>query len=178
MMNNAFNMGGGTLLIAVSQMPGGGVHDRNDQRGSACHHRPGVSGGDHHRLRRRDGPQQHRWLRDAVAAHRGRADADSVGCKPSRWMGGRRSDAYADRGRDACAQSCYLQGRRLACGSRHRRRMEYGVFQKYFSGIGMGKCNILLRRQRCPQQHATVTGRLPLEARGISYAARKGAAEV
>lgn len=32
------------------------------------------------------------------------------------------------------------------------------------------------RSQRSPQQHAAVAGCMPLEARGLSYAARKGAA--
>lgn len=172
-----FHRGGGSLpLVASPLSSGGGAHDRHDQRGDARHHRPGVSGGYHYRLCRRKGPQHRRWLRDAVAAYRGWADADSVGRKPSCGMGGRRSDAQTYSVRGAQSQPHPPQGHRLACESKHGRRVERSIFQQRVSVVILDRFNIFSRRKRCPQQHAAVTGRGTLEARGISYAVRKGAA--
>ena len=168
--------GGGTLpLVATPLSLGGGAHDRHDQRGDARHHRPGVSGGYHYRLCRRKGPQHRRWLRNAVAAHRGWTDTDSVGRKPSRGMGGRRSDAQTYSGRDAGAYTLQLYVARQLCRDRYARILVY--LQRW---CDRGICCIRLYcrsgRQCGPQQHAAVAGRLPLEARGVGYAARKGAA--
>ena len=184
MNNSIFHRGGGTLPLVASPLSlGGGAHERHDQRGDARHHRPGVSGRDYRRFCGGNGPQQRRWFRNAVAAYRGRAGADSVGCKPSRWMGGRRSDAYAYYRRNAQPQSpnttngfgwryTYANGQRW-----HLSERKLPVFRhkrKAFCRIYDFNC--IHRRKRSAQQHAAVAGRLPLEARGISYAARKGAA--
>ena len=168
--------GGGTLpLVATPLSLGGGAHERHDQRGDARHHRPGVSGGYHYRLCRRKGPQQRRWFRNAVAAYRGRADADSVGCKPSRGMVGRRGDAQTYSVRDAQSQPRHLQGHWLACRSKLGRRVERSIFQQHVSVVILDRFNVFSRRKRCPQQHAAVAGCMPLEARSLSYT-RKGAA--
>lgn len=175
--------GGGTLpLVATPLSLGGGAYDRDDQHGDARHHRPGVSGGYHHRLCGRDESQHRRWLRNAVAAYRGRAGADSVGCKPSRGMGGRRGGTCADYRRNAQPQSpnttsgfgwryTYANGQRW-----HLSERKLPVFRhkrKAFCRIYDFNC--IYRWQCGPQQHAAVAGRLPLEARSLSYT-RKGAA--
>lgn len=184
MIYNKNHRGGGTLPLVASPLSlGGGAHDRHDQRGDARHHRPGVSGGYHHRLCGRDESQHRRRLRDAVAAYRGRADADRVGCKPSRGMGGRRGGTCADYRRNAQPQSpnttsgfgwryTYANGQRWYLSER-----KLPVFRhkrKAFCRIYDSDC---IHRWQCgPQQHAAVAGRGPLEARGIGYAVRKGAA--
>ena len=177
MNNSIFHRGGGTLPLVASPLSlGVGAYDRHDQRGDARHHRPGVSGRDYRRFCGGNGPQQRRWFRNAVAAYRGRADADSVRRKPSCGMGGRRSDAQTYSVRGAQSQPHPPQGHRLACGSKHGRRVERSIFQQRVSVVILDRFNIFSRRKRCPQQHAAVTGRGPLEARGRSYAARQGAA--
>ena len=183
MIYSAFHRGGGTLpLVATPLSLGGGAYDRHDQRGDARHHRPGVSGRDYRRFCGGNGPQQRRWFRNAVAAYRGREGADSVGCKPSRWMGGRRSDAYAYYRRNAQPQSpnttngfgwryTYANGQRWYLSERklpvfrHKRKAFCRIYDS----------NCIHRWQCSPQQHAAVAGRGPLEARGLSYV-RKGAA--
>ena len=184
MIYSTFHRGGGTLPLVASPLSlGGGAHDRHDQHGDARHHRPGVSGGYHHRLCRGGRSQQRRWLRNAVAAYRGRSGADSVGRKPSRGMVWWRGDACADYRRDAQSQPpnatngfgwrytyadgqrWYLSGRKLPVFW-HKRKAFCRIYD----------FNCIHRRKRSAQQHAAVAGRLPLEARGISYAARKGAA--
>lgn len=184
MINSTFHRGGGTLpLVATPLSLGGGAYDRHDQHGDARHHRPGVSGGYHHRLCRGGRSQHRRWLRNAVAAYRGRSGADSVGRKPSRGMGGRRSDAYAYYRRNAQPQSpnttsgfgwryTYANGQRW-----HLSERKLPVFRhkrKAFCRIYDFNC--IYRWQCGPQQHAAVAGRGPLEARGIGYAVRKEAA--
>ena len=185
MIYNFHRGGGGTLPLVASLLSlGGGAHDRHDQRGDARHHRPGVSGGYHHRLCGRNGPQQHHRMRNAVAAYRGRAGADSVGRKPSRWMVGRRGDACADRGRDAKSYTwTYTSGDGRGqivddSGQRWKlwRRKLFSIRHERQAFRRICDFHYLFGRRRCPQQYAAVAGRLPLEARGISYAARKGAA--
>lgn len=112
----------------------------------------------------------------------GQAGADSVGCKPSCGMVGRRGGACADYRRNAQPQSpnttsgfgwryTYANGQRW-----HLSERKLPVFRhkrKAFCRIYDFNC--IHRRKRSAQQHAAVAGRLPLEARGLSYT-RKGAA--
>ena len=65
----------------------------------------------------------------------------------------------------ANGQRWYLSGRKLPV-LWHKRKAFCRIYD----------FNFIHRRKRSAQQHAAVAGRLPLEARGISYAARKGAA--
>lgn len=183
MIYSTFHRGGGTLpLVATPLSLGGGAYDRHDQHGDARHHRPGVSGGYHHRLCRGGRSQQRRWLRNAVAAHRGRADADSVGCKPSCWMGGRRGGACTDGGRNAYAQSHHRLFKGWKPISGHWKRHlwpQHGA--DHPTNYVNGRSGILCDRdsnawgRTGAHQHAAVAGRGPLEARGLSYV-RKGAA--
>lgn len=177
--------GGGTLPLVASPLSlGGGAHDRHDQRGDARHHRPGVSGRDYRRFCGGNGPQQRRWFRNAVAAYRGREGADSVGRKPSRWMGGRRGGTCADRTRNAQSYTwTYTSGDgrgQIVDDSRQRWKLwrRKLLIIRYERQAFRRICDFhnLFGWRRCPQQHAAVAGRGPLEARGISYAARKGAA--
>lgn len=157
--------------------------DADDQHGDARHHRPGVSGGYHHRLCRGGRSQHRRWLRNAVAAHRGRSGADSIGRKPSRWMGGRRGGACADGDRNALSPTCNsIYSGWQPPSWRDRKRYvctRYGIDQACDDFHGkpgvLWYFNSSRRSQLCPQQHAAVAGRGPLEARGLSYT-RKGAA--
>lgn len=182
-MHTIFAGGGYIPLIAPHKPSGGGAHDRHNRRGDARSHRPGISGGNPDRLCRRDGSQQRDWMRDAMAAHRGRAGADRVGCKPSCWMGGRRGGACTDGGRNAYAQSHH----RLFKGWKHisghwKRHLWPQHGADHPTNYVNGRSGILCDRdsnawgRTGAHQHAAVAGRGPLEARGISYAARKGAA--
>lgn len=185
MIYSAFHRGGGgTLPLVASPLSlGGGAYDRDVQHGDARHHRPGVSGRDYRRFCGGNGPQQRRWFRNAMAAYRGRADADSVGCKPSRGMGGRRGVAYADGSRNAYAQSHHrlFKGWESISGQWKRNLCtKHGAYHQtnHVSGRSglLCNCDTDARYRTGPQQHAAVAGRGPLEARGIGYAVRKGAA--
>lgn len=175
MIYSTFHRGGTLPLVASTLSLDGGAHERHDQCGDARHHRPGVPCGYHHRLCGRDESQHRRRLRDAVAAYRGRADADSVGRKPSCGMGGRRGEAQTYSGRDAGAYTLQLYVARQLCRDRYARILVY-LQRWYDRGICCIRLYCRSGRQCGPQQHAAVAGRGPLEARGISYAARKGAA--
>ena len=184
MIYSTFHRGGGTLpLVATPLSLGGGAYDRDDQHGDARHHRPGVSGGYHHQFCGRNKPQHRRRLRDAVAAYRGWADADSVGCKPSRGMGGGRGSACADSSRDAQPQPpnatngfgwryTYADGQRWYLSG--QKSPVFWHKRKAFCRIQDFNC--IHRRKRSAQQHAAVTGCSPLEAHSVRQAARKGAA--
>lgn len=165
----------GAAIEAQSTALGERIDGQEALLGAARHHRPGVSGGYHHRLCRGNESQHRRRLRNAVAAYRGREGADSVGRKPSRGMGGRRSDAQTYSGRDAGAYTLQLYVERQLCRDRYARILVY--LQRW---CDRGICYIRLYcrsgRQYGPQQHAAVAGCMPLEARGLSYAVRKGAA--
>lgn len=182
MINSTFHRGGGTLPLVASPLSlGGGTHDRHDQRGDARHHRPGVSGGYHHRLCRGGRSQHRRWLRNAVAAHRGRAGADSVGCKPSCGMGGRIGECDFRCFPNSDTPSSFSIKRR--CGvylwwwCRIKLSTQYQTIRCFEScGQPVPSADDRCWQQSATQQHAAVAGRGPLEARGISYAARKGAA--
>ena len=183
MIYSTFHRGGGTLpLVATPLSLGGGAYDRDDQHGDARHHRPGVSGGYHHRLCRGNESQHRRRLRDAVAAYRRWADTDSVRRKPSCGMGRRRGDACADGCRNAYAQSYHRLFKGWEPISGHWKRnlwTKHGDDHptNHINGRSGLLCNCYTdaRYRTGPQQHAAVAGRGPLEARGLSYV-RKGAA--
>lgn len=181
MIYNKNHRGGGTLpLVATPLSLGGGAHDRDDQHGDARHHRPGVSGGDYRRFCGRDESQHRRRLRDAVAAYRGRADADSVRRKPSRGMGGWIGECDFRCFPNSDTPSYFSIKRR--CGvylwwwCRIKLSTQYQTIRCFGScGQPVPSADDRCWQQSATQQHAAVAGRGPLEARGISYA-RKGAA--
>lgn len=173
MIYSTFHRGGTLLLVATPLSLGGGAHERHDQRGDARHHRPGVPCGYHHRLCGRDESQHRRRLRDAVGADDGRPDADRVGCGTPDRMDGWHGKCGAGRGAHTatCARVPVEGVSQPQCG--RGQLANIAVVDRYnrlFHRINW--------RRAAASQYAAVARRLPLEARGISYAARKGAVGV
>lgn len=116
-----------------------------------------------------------------VAAHRGWADADSIGRKPSRGMGGRIGECDFRCFPNSDTPSSFSIKRR--CGvylwwwCRIKLSTQYQTIRCFEScGQPVPSADDRCWQQSATQQHAAVAGRGPLEARDISYAARKGAA--
>lgn len=185
-MRNTINIwGGGYTLLAVPWLSGGGARDRDDRCNDALNHRQSISGGDYNRLCNGDRPKYRCWLRDGMAAYRGRAGTDCVGYKQSCGLYGRRTDPCADRGGDAQPLSCYcLFTRRQSIACRHGKcnvsRVKHGInntFNKINGEFCVLRNSGIICRSKCTaQQHAAIHGRLSLEAHSIKQATRKGAA--